>query len=139
MHTETNKIHVFRDNYDIFHLLHSTWTFTHYLSLTIWSNKQHVNNTGYRKYFRTTVHVHLPIVLDCHDVSIYVDREVAHTFNDGLATWLNANWNRQDAVAILRIIPHLFKSKINFLYGIPINTLNGTLIVFLLCRLSYMH
>ena len=52
----------------------------------------------------------LPIVLDCHDIIIYVGRKVAHTLNNGLGRWLNANWNGHDVVAILRIHPWVANS-----------------------------
>ena len=49
-------------------------------------------------YFRMNVYVHLPIVLDCRYVLIYVGRKVAHTFNI-----VNTNQNGHHVVAIMRI------------------------------------
>ena len=62
-----------------------------------------MDNTGYCNYFRTNIHLHLPIVLDCHDALIYVGRKVAYILNNGLGRRLNANPNGQDVVAILHI------------------------------------
>ena len=58
---------------------------------------------GYHKYFHTNIYSHLPIVLDCRDVIIYVGRKVAYTLNNGLGRRLNANQDGQDGVAILSI------------------------------------
>ena len=56
-------------------------------------------------YFRTKVHAHMPVVLNCPDVIIYVDRKVAPNLNNSLGTcrWLSANQDRPDVVAIMRI------------------------------------
>ena len=52
----------------------------------------------------TRAFAHLPIVLHCYDVIIFLGRKVAHVENNGLGRWLNANPYGQSVIRIFRII-----------------------------------
>ena len=69
-------------------------------------------NTEYRNQPRTNVHLHLPIVFDCHEVIIKCGQKVAHIENNGLGRWLNANLNGQFVIAIWRIAPKVLQYDI---------------------------
>ena len=51
----------------------------------------------------TRVFAHLPIVLHCYDVIIFLGRKVAQIENNGLGRWLNANPYGQSVIRIFRI------------------------------------
>ena len=52
----------------------------------------------------TRAFAHLPIVLHCYDVIIFLARKVAQIENNGLGRWLNANPYGQSVIRIFRIV-----------------------------------
>ena len=51
----------------------------------------------------TRAFAHLPIVLHCYDVIIFLGRKVVQIENNGLGGWLNANPYGQSGIRIFRI------------------------------------
>ena len=52
----------------------------------------------------TRAFAHLPIVLYCYDVIIFLGRKAAQIENNGLGRWLNANPYGQSVIRIFRIL-----------------------------------
>ena len=56
----------------------------------------------------TRAFAHLPIVLHCYDVIIFLARKVAQIENNGFGRWLNANPYGQSVIRIFRIVETKF-------------------------------
>ena len=69
---------------------------------------------------------HLPIVLHCYDVIIFLGRKVAQIENNGLGRWLNANPYGQSVIRIFRIAENTIYNSVS----VYANNLYDTLVIF---------